>query len=119
MLEYAQKNLSVRDGFASFFYHSFVPLEHLKRLVAGLKVLGYQFLDVKRETNTVLLPDRAIATGAASVTVALSDQYLRERIIGKDGTVVKETVLPGAHHGRNHPQGFAQGRRNLPGTPTG
>ncbi len=94
MLEYAKKNLYVRDGFASFFYHSFIPLENLRELVEGIKGMGYTFFDLKTENNTVLLNDRAIATGKSSVNLTLSGQYLRERIVGEGGDIVKETVLP-------------------------
>ncbi len=94
MIDYARKNLNVRDGFASCFYHSFIPLEHLERLVEGFKELGYVFFDLKSESNTVLLKDKAIATGKSTVNMTLSGQYLRERIIGKEGDILKETVLP-------------------------
>lgn len=40
----AKANLAVRDGFASFFYHPYYPLQPLKDTVAGIKALGYTFV---------------------------------------------------------------------------
>jgi hypothetical protein len=94
IIKHAEKNLSVRDGFASCFYHSFIPLENLERLVQGIKALGYTYIDLKSENNRVVLNDKAIVTGTGAVTLTLSDQYLREHYLNEDGEVVQETVLP-------------------------
>ena len=40
----AKANLAVRDGFASFFYHPYYPLQPLKDTIAGIKALGYTFV---------------------------------------------------------------------------
>ncbi|MGW3093766.1 DUF2334 domain-containing protein [Streptomyces sp. NPDC001102] len=40
----AKANLAVRDGFASFFYHPYYPLQPLKDTVDGIKALGYTFV---------------------------------------------------------------------------
>lgn len=94
LIEYARKNLMVRDGFASCFYHSFIPLENLTRLVKGFKEAGYTFVDLKNENNTVMLNDKAIATGTGSVTLNLADQYLQETYLERDGSVDRKVVLP-------------------------
>jgi uncharacterized protein YdaL len=39
----AQRNLVVRDGFASFFYHASDDISYLQQTVNGLKNLGYTF----------------------------------------------------------------------------
>ncbi|PAZ15458.1 hypothetical protein CLM62_13675 [Streptomyces sp. SA15] len=41
----AKANLAVRDGFASFFYHPYFPVEPLKQTVEGIKALGYTFVN--------------------------------------------------------------------------
>jgi uncharacterized protein YdaL len=94
MIGYAKANLQVRDGFASFFYHSFVPLENLRQLVRSIKDLGYTFIDIKQENNKVVFNDKAIVTGKGEVTLTLKDQYLRETTIGADGNADRKTVLP-------------------------
>lgn len=43
MLEAARNGLVVRDGVASFFYHPFLGVGQLPRLVDGLRDLGYTF----------------------------------------------------------------------------
>ncbi|MGW7301062.1 DUF2334 domain-containing protein [Streptomyces sp. NPDC054829] len=40
----ARANLAVRDGFASFFYHPYFPVEPLRETVEGIKALGYTFV---------------------------------------------------------------------------
>jgi uncharacterized protein YdaL len=40
----AERNLVVRDGFASFYFHPFLNLQLLKDTVAGIKGLGYTFV---------------------------------------------------------------------------
>jgi hypothetical protein len=40
----AQRNLVVRDGVASFFYHSYDDISYLQATVSGLKSLGYTFV---------------------------------------------------------------------------
>jgi uncharacterized protein YdaL len=40
----AKANLVVRDGFASFFFHPFLELQHLRRAVEGIRRLGYTFV---------------------------------------------------------------------------
>jgi uncharacterized protein YdaL len=40
----ARANLVVRDGFASFYFHPFLPLRYLKRTIAGIQAAGYTFV---------------------------------------------------------------------------
>ena len=40
----AQRNLVVRDGVASFFYHPYLGTDDLKQVVTGLKAAGYTFV---------------------------------------------------------------------------
>ena len=44
MIESAKRNLVVRDGFASFFYHPYYGVSALKETVEGIKALGYTFV---------------------------------------------------------------------------
>lgn len=43
----AQKNLVVRDGVASFFFHPYFPLSALKSIVQGVKSAGYTFVSAQ------------------------------------------------------------------------
>ncbi|MEV4635730.1 polysaccharide deacetylase family protein [Actinoplanes sp. NPDC049548] len=40
----AKRNLVVRDGVASFFYHPYLGTDYLKQLVPGIKAQGYTFV---------------------------------------------------------------------------
>ncbi|MBE0644624.1 MAG: DUF2334 domain-containing protein [Bacteroidetes bacterium] len=92
MIEYARVNLGVRDGFASCFFHSFVPLENLRRLVRGFRAEGYTFMDLQRQSNVVRLRDKAIVTGKGDFTIELRDQYLREYWFDREGNIARTSV---------------------------
>jgi uncharacterized protein YdaL len=107
IIEGARTNLSVRDGFASCFFHSFLDLDLLKELVTGVKELGYTYINIARQTNWVRTKDRVILSGSQPYTVEIQDQYLSElyfndhiepirRIISEKrirGSVTKEIEL--------------------------
>jgi uncharacterized protein YdaL len=40
----ARRNLVVRDGVASFFYHPFLGTGYLRQVVEGIRALGYRFV---------------------------------------------------------------------------
>jgi uncharacterized protein YdaL len=40
----AKRNLVVRDGFASFYFHPFFDLDYLKQTVEGIQAAGYTFV---------------------------------------------------------------------------
>lgn len=44
IVENARRNLVVRDGFASFFYHPYYGTQALAQIVDGIKALGYTFV---------------------------------------------------------------------------
>ena len=44
LLASSKRNLVVRDGVASFFYHPYLGLPDLQQLVSGLKAQGYTFV---------------------------------------------------------------------------
>jgi uncharacterized protein YdaL len=47
----AKRNLVVRDGVASCFYHPYLGTDHLKDLVSGIKGLGYTFVSADTMLN--------------------------------------------------------------------
>ncbi len=44
LLASAQRNLAVRDGVASFFYHPYLGTGYLKQVVEGVRGMGYTFV---------------------------------------------------------------------------
>jgi uncharacterized protein YdaL len=49
ILASARRQLVVRDGVASFFYHPFLGLQYLPALVEGIQTLGYTFVPATTE----------------------------------------------------------------------
>ncbi|HEX8344036.1 MAG TPA: polysaccharide deacetylase family protein [Actinoplanes sp.] len=44
LLAASERNLAVRDGMASFFYHPYLGTDYLKQVVTGVKAQGYTFV---------------------------------------------------------------------------
>lgn len=44
MIDSARRDLVVRDGFASFFFHPYYDINMLKQTIQGIKALGYTFV---------------------------------------------------------------------------
>ena len=63
MLEEAKKLLIVRDAVAVGFFHPYVEIEHLEKLIQGLKDLGYTFLDLRDLPNQVKTDECMIFSG--------------------------------------------------------
>jgi uncharacterized protein YdaL len=99
LLGFARANLVVRDGFASAFFHPFLPLARLEQLVRGLTALGYTFIDLRDTAHVVKLDDRAIVCGAGKVTVQLDGEYLLETTLGERGVVVRREFSQGRLRG--------------------
>lgn len=100
LVEDAQKMLAVRDGMPSFFFHSFVSLQHLKTVVEGVKRQGYQFVSLKSFGCQVAMRSRAVTTLSGLVHLNLDQEYLRvatldsrEQLLAED---ISETPLSGA-----------------------
>ena len=68
MLKNAKGLLNVRDGYASFFFHTFVNLDYLKEIADGISNLGYTFTDLRKETNWVKSKDLVILSGSQKYT---------------------------------------------------
>ncbi len=92
ILAAAKANLYVRDGYATAFFHPFMPIHLLSEIVDGLKELGYTFVSLRDSSNIVRLPDRAIVSGRDSFKIAIEDQYLKEVYLDQNGERVKRDI---------------------------
>ncbi len=92
LIQYAKANFAVRDGFASAFFHPFLPIDLLQRLVEGIKALGYTFIDLKDQYNEVHLKDHVIASGSGTFDISLEDQFLKEMYVDPEGKVERRDV---------------------------
>jgi hypothetical protein len=92
--------LAVRDGMASFFFHSFVKLDHLKTIVQGIKRQGYQFVSLKSYGCRVKTHNRAVSTVSGSVQLNLDNEFLRTALLDSSERVLSETVSTAPISGR-------------------
>jgi len=92
LVKAAELNLTVRDGYASAFFHPFLPLELLKELVTSIQDLGYTFADLRWDKHLVHTKNKVIMTGEADISLVLEDQYLREIYIDDHGMVVRREI---------------------------
>jgi hypothetical protein len=91
ILQDAENGLVVRDGWASFFYHSFLDPNLLKAVVEGLQRQGYKFVDLRDFNNKVRTDDTVAVTGAGEVRLALKGQYLNSFTLDPQGRKEGET----------------------------
>ncbi len=78
MLQAAEHNLAIRDGVASFFFHTFVDHNALKTIVPGLKKMGYTFTSPRYTASKVIAPEYQALTGDGSISLTLDGQYYHE-----------------------------------------
>lgn len=92
MIENAKVNLTVRDGFASCFFHSFLNLDLLKDLVDGITGMGYTFMDIRQQPSWVKTKDKIILTGTQQFKLKLDNSYLYEGYYNYEGDLKKKEV---------------------------
>lgn len=92
LVEDAQKMLAVRDGMPSFFFHSFVNLDHLRTIVQGIKRQGYQFVSLKSFGCQVKTRNRAVTAVSGPLRLNLDQEYLRTAVLDARQQVISETV---------------------------
>ena len=91
LIQNARAMLVVRDGIPSAFVHAFLDVRFLLQTVRGIKKLGYQFVSLRDFDCRVAVDDRLIVTGAAARNITLRDSYLRQFLLGRDGSHRQET----------------------------
>ena len=83
----AEANLYVRDGFASFFFHSFLDIKILEELVDKIENLGYTFINLKDEINSVKSKKQILLSGSQNYSFVVDDQYITETYFDQDGKI--------------------------------
>jgi len=91
IIQHAKRNLAVRDGFASFFFHPFISLDVLRKLVKGIQALDYTFADIRLINNRVATSSQVICSGETTISLEVEDRYLDQFYITPGGKV-KERV---------------------------
>ena len=90
MLRAAENNLAVRDGVASFFFHTFVDHKALKTIIPALKKDGYIFTSPRYTENHVTAPGYQAFTGSGHLRMSLEDQYYHEFYLDDHGKKQQE-----------------------------
>lgn len=91
ILKDAQNTLVVRDGWGSFFFHTFLDIQLLKDVVEGLEKLGYHWVSLAEYNNKVSAGDTVIVSGTGEVKLELKSQYLHEITVEENGEYSDET----------------------------
>ncbi len=92
----------VRDGWASFFFHTFLDLGLLEQIVDGLKKDDWEFVSLADFNNKVTTRDRVVVTGISEVILTLDAQYKHELTFGSHGDVLSENYSFGTVTGDIH-----------------
>lgn len=92
IIEAANLNLAVRDGYASFFFHPFIELSHLKKIVGTLKEMGYEFKDIKEFMPQVISQDKAVVFGNTQVHLDTHDHFILLREFNSAGKSVSKHI---------------------------
>ncbi len=91
ILQDADNSLVVRDGWGSFFFHTFLDLGELKQIVDGMDKLGYSWIGLTELNNKTRTDDTVALTGAGEVKLTLKSQYLDTFTINDRGVKEGET----------------------------
>lgn len=91
ILDNALNMQAVRDGMASFFFHPFVPLDHLKRLVRGMKEQGWNFISLRDFGCNLRKDSHWVTTSGGRGSVTAANQYLRETTWSPGGKLLRRT----------------------------
>jgi len=93
VIDAAKLNLAVRDGYASFFFHTFIDVSYLKQIVKSLRDMGYEFRDIKDFSPVVTARDKAVACGRTKINVDTRDRYIFVREFDAAGRKTQERVI--------------------------
>ena len=92
IIDNAKVTLNVRDGYAAFFFHSFLNLNYLKEIVDGMVDDNFSYLDFRQETNWVKTKDKIILSGSQSYKLYLNNSYLYEIYYDKRGKIKRKSL---------------------------
>jgi uncharacterized protein YdaL len=91
LVENADHLLVVRDGVASFFYHPFMGLAYLEKIVDGIEGLGYRFISIREYDCRVQIEDKLVQTYTDSIQLRLQGKYLHRLLVHDNGRVSAES----------------------------
>jgi uncharacterized protein YdaL len=93
ILEAADAEQVVRDGYASFFFHPFLKPQLLDDLITGIKQRGFHFIDLRSFPNEVNCEGRVVKTQNGAVQISGNGHYLNEYVLGPLSQEISERSL--------------------------
>jgi uncharacterized protein YdaL len=72
LIRAARKNLVVRDGWASAFFHPYLDLAYLREVIEGIKALGYSYVPLSDTVAPTVIEDPQSATVPLGDSVTFS-----------------------------------------------
>lgn len=97
LVEHARAMLAVRDGIATFYFHPFLKLEHLKQIVSGIRGLGYEYVSLRDFGPQVRFRHWQVAVAGENGQIAPwsgskpKSAYLRRVVLEANGSVRQDT----------------------------
>ncbi|MCX7972991.1 MAG: DUF2334 domain-containing protein [Candidatus Aminicenantes bacterium] len=94
LIDRARRMLVVRDGVASFFFHSFVSLSYLQKICQAMKAMGWEFMSLRDFACNVRTDSLWITSEGGEGLIRLRGEYVHEILIDREGRLIKESYSP-------------------------
>ncbi len=99
VIENAKNMLVVRDGIASFFFHPFVPIKHLKKIVKEMKKMGWEFISLRDFPSDLKTDSLWVTSRGGEGKINLKNQYIHEILFDRSGKIIKEEFSSNRNNG--------------------
>ncbi len=90
IIESARNMLVVRDGIASFFFHPFVPIKNLKKIVKEMKKMGWKFISLRDFPCELKTESLWVTSTGGEGKINLRNQYIHEILMERSGKILIE-----------------------------
>jgi len=107
LLENAKNMRVVRDGMASFFFHSFLPSKYLKTLVQGMSSQGWEFISLKDFPCNLRTGSQWVTSAGGPGRITATNQYVHRLLLNRSGKLERE------EYSQNRVKGIVEEIRSL------
>lgn len=90
---------AVRDALASFFFHPFLPLADLQRLVGEFQRRGWKFVSLREYGGNLRTNSRWVSASGGPGRIVLLNQHLREQTFAASGRRLDVSVTAERYSG--------------------
>ncbi len=91
IIENARHMLTVRDGLASFFFHSFVPLKYLQEVCRAMKSMGWNFISARDFACNLRTDSLWVTSAGGEGSIRLRGEYVHELLLDRLGKTLRES----------------------------